>query len=342
MNVVQARRPSLSAWLRAIALQPAVQIAVALWVAANAAVLLLAGGVLPFDRPALATLPFLQQVALPSAGLIEVFLLMAVVAILTRRRAIPDLAARAPARAQAKLETICLISYAAVGQVGGWLIGPALGYAPFSFHLAGTLVGCSTPPRVGEVWTWAIYNFVVFAVAPYLWFRSRYSAMDLNLRSTNRSERSSCHRRGRDTRRSGRTDHISRLLQLERPPDPAGCATVVRHLHARNGPADHGVDLRDPHPALPQVDRFVRATVILGGVTYAAMHIVEGWSVFGTPRNIALSLIFVALQYFGPGMIKTVITLRTGNAWVHAIGYHAVAPHILVDTPLIANAFGIR
>ena len=127
MNVVQARRPSLSARLRSIALQPAVQIAVALWVAANAAVLLLAGGVLPFDRPALATLPFLQQVALPSAGLIEVFLLMAVVAILTRRRAIPDLAARAPARAQAKLETLCLISYAAVGQVGGWLIGPALG-----------------------------------------------------------------------------------------------------------------------------------------------------------------------------------------------------------------------
>jgi hypothetical protein len=84
------------------------------------------------------------------------------------------------------------------------------------------------------------------------------------------------------------------------------------------------------------------ATVVRGGVTYAAMHNVEGWSVFSTPRNVTLSLIFVALQYFGPGMIKTFITLRTGNAWVHAIGYHAVAPHILVDTALIANTFGIR
>ncbi len=64
-------------------------------------------------------------------------------------------------------------------------------------------------------------------------------------------------------------------------------------------------------------------TVILGGITYAAMHIIEGWSVFSTPRNIELSL-------------------RTGNAWVHAIGYHAIAPHILVDTPLIADVFGIR
>ena len=59
-----------------------------------------------------------------------------------------------------------ILSYAAVGQIGGGFIGPALGYAPFSFHLAGTLVGCATPPHVGEFWTWAIYNFVVFAVAP--------------------------------------------------------------------------------------------------------------------------------------------------------------------------------
>jgi hypothetical protein len=186
MNVAQARRASLRARLCATAVPPAVQIAIALWVAANAAVLLLAGGVLPFDRPALATLPFLQQVALPSAGLIEVFLLMAVVAIRTRRRASPDLAARAAARSQAKLETICLISYAAVGQIGGWFIGPALGYAPFSFHLAGTLVGCDPAPRWCGL-DLGIYNFVVFAVAPYLWFRSRYSAMDINLRSTNRT-----------------------------------------------------------------------------------------------------------------------------------------------------------
>jgi len=32
---------------------------------------------------------------------------------------------------------------------------------------------------------------------------------------------------------------------------------------------------------------------VLGGLTYAAMHLVEGWSVFDTPRDAALSLIFV-------------------------------------------------
>jgi hypothetical protein len=31
--------------------------------------------------------------------------------------------------------------------------------------------------------------------------------------------------------------------------------------------------------------------ILLGELTYAAMHIVEGWSVFDSPRDVALSLI---------------------------------------------------
>jgi hypothetical protein len=41
-------------------------------------------------------------------------------------------------------------------------------------------------------------------------------------------------------------------------------------------------------------------------------------------------------------MMKTVITLRTGNAWVHAIAYHSIAPHTLVDAPLMVKVFGLR
>lgn len=40
-------------------------------------------------------------------------------------------------------------------------------------------------------------------------------------------------------------------------------------------------------------------------------------------------------------MFKSVLTLRTGNAWVHTLSYHIVAPHIIVDTPLMTEAFGV-
>ena len=62
---------------------------------------------------------------------------------------------------------------------------------------------------------------------------------------------------------------------------------------------------------------------------------------FTTPHNIALSLIFAFMTYIGPGMFKSFVTLRTGNAWVHAIADHAIAPHVIVDAPMIAKVFGI-
>jgi hypothetical protein len=322
--------------------RPAVLVAATLWIVANVAVVFLADGRLPFDRPALAGVPFAQQVALPSMGLIEVFVLMTVVYFLTRRRVIPDIAARAPERSLAAWETAALLGYAGLGQVGGWLLGPALGYRSFSFHIAGTLVGCSTPPSVGEVWTWAIYNFAVFAVVPYLWFRRRYSATQLNLRSTDRRN---------DLLVIGVVGVIEVLVEVLTFP---GVFKMSVRTFLVAAPLTLGVfTIGTVLPTMVLiyailVPRYLRltgssvTTVMLGGLTYAAMHLVEGWSVFTTSRNTALSLIFVLLGYFGPGMIKTFLTLRTGNAWVHAIGYHAIAPHVMVDAPLMAKVFGLR
>ena len=319
-----------------------VQVAFTLWVVGYLLVFWIAGGSLPFDRPAVATLPFALQLAAPSITLIEILVLMGLVFLITRQRVVPDLSSRAPHREAALRETVLLIGYAALGQVGGWILGPALGYRAFSFHIAGTVFGCSVAPQRGEMWTWALYNFVVFALLPYLYFRRRYSNTQLNLRSTDR--RNDCLL-------------IVAVLLVESAFELAVFDKTIfslsRHQMLIGAPLTLLIFFIGT--VLPTMiliyaillPRYLAlsgsriATVLLGGLTYAAMHIVEGWSTFSSPANATLSLIFVLLQYFGPGMFKSVLTLRTGNAWVHALSYHIIAPHVIIDTPLVVKTFGI-
>jgi hypothetical protein len=327
-------------WLAALLAERSVQITIAAWVAAHVVVLLVARGHLPFHRPSVGDQPYAQQLAAPTVALLEVFLLIAVVYWLTRRREIPDVAARAPERPIARRETLGMVGYGALGLLGGLLLGKALGYHPISFHLTGTLYGTDEPVTVAEVLVWAAYNFTVFAVLPFVWFRRRYSATQLNLRSSDR-----------------RNDLlvIVVILVIEGLVELAAVSAGIFDLSpkqlALGAPLSFALYLVGT--VLPTmifiqcvlVPRYLAltgstaTTVILGGVTYAALHAYDGWLAFTTPGAVVLSVIFIFLQYFGPGMIKTVLTLRTGNAWVHVWAYHAIAPHTLADTPLVVKIF---
>jgi hypothetical protein len=64
--------------------------------------------------------------------------------------------------------------------------------------------------------------------------------------------------------------------------------------------------------------------------------------VLDSPRGFAVSVSLLLLQYAGPGMVKAVLTLRTGNAWVHVWAYHAIAPHTLVDTPHVVGILNVK
>jgi hypothetical protein len=333
---------SLGSAVRSILSHRGVHITLAVWILGMLAVTALARGSLPFDRPAVAQLPFAAQLVAPNIIMVEVFGLMALVFLLTRKRHIPDMADRAPERRLAARETLLVLGYAALGQVGGWIVGAALGYRPFSFHIAGSIYGCSVPPGRAEVCVWALYNFLVFAVVPYVYFRRRYSNTELNLRSDNRNNDAVV---------------ILVVLAIESAFELTAFTNNVFRLSSRQ--ALMGAPLTfvvffvgTIMPTMILIysillPRYLRltgspiSTVLLGGLTYAGMHIVEGWSAFNSPRNAALSLLFVLFQYFGPGMIKSVLTLRTGNAWVHALSYHAVAPHVVVDTPLMVKVFGL-
>ena len=277
----------------------------------------------------------------PTIVLIEIFVLMLLTFLLTRRRVIPDMAARAPDRRAAWRETILVLAYAGLGQIGGWIVAPALGYRAFSFHIAGTVFGNTMTPTPNEIWIWALYNFFVFALAPYIYFRRRYTNTALNLSST-------------DLKNDARLVFV--VLVIESVFELSAFHGILRLSPGQlllGAPLSFGIFFIGT--VLPTMiliyaillPRYLKltgsaiSTVLLGGLTYAAMHLVEGWSAFDSPRDIALSLLFVVFQYFGPGMMKSVLTLRTGNAWVHAIGYHAVAPHVVVDTPLVVKIFGI-
>ena len=311
------------------------------WLLLNGAILALARGYLPFDRPNLSGQPFWLQVAMPSIAMIEQVGLMGMVALLSRGRPVTDIGERAPPRGTSGREVALLLLYALLAQAGGWIVGPALGYRPFSFHLAGTLVGCSILASPGEAMVWAGYNFLMFAVIPYLWFRRRYSNRELCL---------VFDRGGRDLGVLVAVLVVESAVQLSVMP---GIFSLPWPVLLRAAPLAFGLFLVGT--VLPTmvtiyailVPRYYKLTgsvaisTLLGGLTYAAMHLVEGWSSFRTPSDTVLSLLFVVLSYTGPGMFKTFVTLRTSNAWVHALGYHAVAPHTLADTPMIARVFGL-
>lgn len=319
-----------------------VAIAALAWLVLNAAIILLSSGALPFDRPNVASMPFALQIAMPSIGLIEQLGLMALVAWLTRGRPVQSFADHAPEKAVARREAFGLLFYALLAQAGGWLLGPALGFRPFSFHLAGTLVGCSKLASPAEAYLWAGYNFLLFAVAPYLWFRRRYTNRDLCL---------VFDREGLDLRVLIVVLLVEGAVQLAAFP---GILELPMHVLVRAAPLSFGLFFFGTVlptmvtiyaillPRYFKLTSSVTVTTILGGLTYAAMHLVEGWSLFRTPSESVLSILFVVLSYTGPGMFKSFVTIRTRNAWVHALGYQAIAPHTLADAPMIAKVFAIR
>ncbi|WP_433229168.1 hypothetical protein [Actinomadura formosensis] len=313
------------------------------WVSANALLLVLADRRLPLDLPGTAERPTSAYLVDFNVRLAEVFLIMTLAFFLTRRRPRPDLAARAPERATALRETLLLIAYGAGGLALGFVVGRTFGWHPFGLHLAGSVNETNDHVARSEALAWAGYNLVVFAIVPLAYFWRRYPARALNLVSADRR---------------GDLRLIVVVLLVEGIVQIAALRPEIFDLGARQ--LLLGVPLTFilymAGTVLPTmvfvyailIPRFVKltgsvaTTVIFGGLTYAALHVWDSWAEYGSPREAAVSIAFLLLTYFGPGMVKVWLTVRTGNAWVHVWAYHALAPHTLVDTPHVAHTFGIH
>jgi hypothetical protein len=303
-----------------------------LWVALAIWVLLTIGGI---------ALHHAAQAMYASVVLLVLLIEIGIAALLARRRPLPDLAQRAPAFPAALAETVAMWIYAAVVLVAGRIIGLHFFGEGIALHLNGSLVGATRAQSPAEVYTWAAYNGFFLALVPYVVFRVRgYSREALNLRSANWKN---------DTLIILIILGISialdltgpSILQLTRHQQLVGGAlSFVLHLAGTDFP----IMIFIYSILLPRYFRLTSpmTAFLLGAASYPTMHIFESWTNYDTPAHGLASVILVFLVFFPPGMMKSFLTVRTGNAWVHLWAFHAISPHVTIDTRLIVKDFNIR
>lgn len=328
-------------WFTRLLRERSVQIAIVVWVAASLAVFPLSGARFPLLRPVLANLPVAGQVIVPFVGLLFVFMQMTAAYFLTRRRTVPDMAARAPAASLARREVLLLWTCGAlVLLVGRWLglrfFGEGIG-----LHLNGSLFGSTRMVTPREVWVWVFYNFVFLALIPYAIFRMRgYSREALNLKSSSLRN---------DTlvilviMAMGSAIDLALSGFLKLSPHQmlvGGTLTFVTHLLGTGLPVMVFI-YAILFPRYLKLTGSPATAVLLGAASYAALHIFEYWTRYDSVPHGLLSVIIVLLTFGPPGLMKSYLTLRTANAWVHLWGYHAITPHVTGDTPMIVDVFRI-
>src|ERR1700723_2215924 len=312
--------------------QRALYVAILVW-------LLLSGVGLFFSRH---TPRFGGLVIGSSKYLVLVVLMFGLVMLLTRKRPVFDLGQRAPESGIAGREAVAMWVYAATVMVAGRLIGQHLFGEGIALHLNGSLVGATRVQSPIEVYTWAAYNGILLALIPYVVFRMRgYSNQQLNLKSANLKSdvmvifvvlAIGCFM---DLVLGPNITNLTRHQQIV-----GGLLTFVVHMFGTDLP----IMIFIYSILAPRYARLASPVTafLLGAASYPAMHVFESWTRYDSLSNSVLSVLVVFLFFFPPGIMKSFLTVRTGNAWVHLWGFHAITPHVTLDTRLIVRDFDIR
>jgi hypothetical protein len=204
------------------------------------------------------------------------------------------------------------------------------------------LVGATRVQSPNEVYTWAAYNGILLGLVPYVVFRLRgYSNQQLNLKSANLKS---------DVIVIFVVLAIGCLMDLVLGPNitnltrhqqiVGGSLTFVVHMFGTDLP----IMIFVYSILAPRYARLVSPVTafLLGAASYPAMHVFESWTRYDSLSNSVLSVFVVFLFFFPAGIMKSFLTIRTGNAWVHLWGFHAITPHVTLDTRLIVRDFDIR
>lgn len=321
--------------------QRSFQVALILWVLISVAAVELCHGTMPLPIGPHPGDPA-GMVIFSSIALVFLVLEIGLVARITRRRPMPDIAERAPDRGVALRETLLLWIYGAVVLLAGRFIGLHFFGAAIALHLNGSLVGATRVQSPDEVCAFAAFNGIFFALIPYVVFRLRgYSHEQLNLRSANWKNDAivifvvmgiGCFL---DFTLDGNFLRLTHHQQIV-----GGLLSFIFHLFGTDLP----VMIFIYAILLPRYAKLAAPVTafLLGAASYPALHMFESWTRYDTLEHAVLSVIVVFLTFFPPGVMKSFLTIRTGNAWVHMWGFHAIAPHVTVDTQLIVADFHIK
>jgi hypothetical protein len=279
--------------------QRSLQIALALWLLISVAAVLLCHGTMPLaigphpEKPA-------AMVISSSIALLFLVLEIGLVALITRRRALPDLAARAPERGVALRETIALWLYGALVLLIGRFIGLHLFSESIAMHLNGSLVGATHVQSPVEVYTWAAYNATLIALVPYVVFRMRgYSNQQLNLTSSDLKSdviviavvlAIGCFM---DLTLDGNFLKLTHHQQIV-----GGLLSFFLHLFGTDLP----VMIFIYSVLMPRYAKLTAPVTafLLGAASYPAMHVFESWTRYDSLAHSALSVIVVSLFSFLP------------------------------------------
>lgn len=321
--------------------QRSFQVALALWILISLAALALCHGTMPLP---IGPHPGNPAALVVSSSIALVFLVMEIglVALIARRRPLPDLAERAPESGVALREAVLLWIYGASVLLAGRFIGLHYFGAGLALHLNGSLVGATRVQSPQEVYAFAAYNGIFFALIPYVVFRLfGYSNEQLNLKSANLKSDVivifvvmgiGCFM---DLALGGDFLRLTHHQQLA-----GGLLSFIFHLFGTDLP----VMIFIYAILLPRYCKLTAPVTafLLAAASYPAVHVFETWTRYDTLAHSGLSVIVVFLIFFPPGVMKSFLTMRTGNAWVHMWGFHAVSPHVTVDTRLIVADFHIK
>ncbi|MEM9203136.1 MAG: hypothetical protein AAGC53_15875 [Actinomycetota bacterium] len=247
---------------------------------------------------------------------------------LTRTRALPNFAERAPDTERARFELLVVIAYAAAAMV-------VLGFLGITYHPQENDPALS---RSDLVW-WAIVNPIVYGLIPYLWLRARgNSDRDLGLRGNN-----------------WRLDW--KVLVVIGGIDMVLAITLRDYLDLEPGQMVtgslltlllYGLGAGIPVVVLTQAVIAPRVYALTGSyisagvactAAYALFSMTDQGLIYDSAGHAVMAFLFISVVNFGPGLVKAMLTIRTGNAWAHFLAYHVVSFHIWGDAALIVEVF---